>query len=109
MAELVFIVTCILACRLRVTFTSTWHHSFFFAFVRLCCALPLAVTPNLASEKFALLAAACSDTEVLSCYVFCTIIYFVCLFVFLFLAMALSVYFQSISLTFPLVSFVPLP
>ena len=37
--------------------------------------------------------------------VFCTII---CVLVFLFLAMVLSVYFQSMSLTVPLVSFVPL-
>ena len=39
------------------------------------------------------------------CCVFCTIIY---MFVFLFLAMALSVYFLSMRLTVPLVSFVPL-
>ena len=38
-------------------------------------------------------------------YVVCTII---CLFVFLFLAMTLSVYFLSMSLTIPLVSFAPL-
>ena len=38
------------------------------------------------------------------CCVFCTII---CLFVFLFVAMASSVYFQSMSLTVPPVSFVP--
>ena len=41
----------------------------------------------------------------LLCRVFCTII---CLVVFLFLAMALSVYFQSMTLTIPLVSFDPL-